>query len=61
MWGWVFGKGLNIGMVGLAWWTLGCVALLGACVGRLVRDGDGHEILLEGEVRGEDGEIKVCK
>lgn len=58
MWGWIFGRGLDMGMVGLAWWTLGCAALVGALVGRFVEDGDGHEILLEGEVRGKDGVVR---
>ncbi|OCK75989.1 MFS general substrate transporter [Lepidopterella palustris CBS 459.81] len=48
--GWIFGTGLNIGVVGLAWWTLAGVAVAGAIAGTAVREGDGHEILIEGEV-----------
>ncbi|KAF2181058.1 MFS general substrate transporter [Zopfia rhizophila CBS 207.26] len=58
MWGWIFGRGLNIGIVGLAWWTLACEAMVGSVVARFVRDGDGHEVLMEGEVKGEDGVVR---
>ncbi|KAK7545907.1 MFS transporter [Phyllosticta citricarpa] len=47
--GWVFGLGLRIGVVGLAWWMLACIALAGAFLATLVREGSGHEILLPGE------------
>jgi len=47
--GWVYGRGLNMGIVGLAWWGMAVDACLGAIVGRFVREGSGHEILLEGE------------
>lgn len=49
--GWLYGVGLNKGMVGLAWWCMAGVAVLGAIAGRWLREGDGHEIWLE-----EDGE-----
>lgn len=58
MFGWLFGKGLDMGMVGLAWWVLACLAVVGSLFGQLLREGDGHEILLEGEVRGADGEVR---
>ncbi|KAF2205348.1 MFS general substrate transporter [Delitschia confertaspora ATCC 74209] len=58
MWGYIFGRGLSLGIVGLAWWTLACVAAVGAVAGRFVEDGDGHGILLEGEVRGVDGVVR---
>ncbi|KAF1953240.1 MFS general substrate transporter [Byssothecium circinans] len=58
MFGWIFGKGLDIGVVGLAWWILACVAVVGCVFGQFVREGDGHEILLEGEERGSDGVVK---
>ncbi|KAF2650349.1 MFS general substrate transporter [Lophiostoma macrostomum CBS 122681] len=51
MFGYIFGRGLDIGMVGLAWWILGCVAIAGAIAGRFLYEGDGHAILLEGEER----------
>jgi hypothetical protein len=47
--GWAFGKGLRIGMVGLAWWSFAAVACVGVCVGLFVREGSGHEVLMEGE------------
>ncbi|KAF2172234.1 hypothetical protein M409DRAFT_62990 [Zasmidium cellare ATCC 36951] len=53
--GWIYGVGLNKGIVGLAWWCMAGVAVLGNFAGRWVRDGDGHEIWLEGD---EDGEEK---
>jgi MFS family permease len=47
--GFLFGVGLDIGVVGLAWWVLavfGCFAVL---TSTWVREGSGHEIVLEGE------------
>lgn len=58
MFGWIMGRGLDIGIVGLAWWILACVAVLGSVVGQWLWEGDGHEILLEGEVRGTDGVVR---
>ncbi|KAJ4352754.1 hypothetical protein N0V95_003972 [Ascochyta clinopodiicola] len=55
---WVFGKGLDMGMVGLGWWLMASVATVGCVAAQWVKEGDGHEILLEGEVRGEDGEVR---
>jgi hypothetical protein len=51
MFGWIFGRGLDMGIVGLAWWVLGCVAIAGAIAGRFLWEGDGHEIVLDGEVK----------
>ncbi|MCJ1314305.1 hypothetical protein MMC25_007985 [Agyrium rufum] len=53
--GWLYGRGLQRGVVGGVWWGMAGVAVLGAGVARLVVDGDGHEIWLEGE-RGEGEE-----
>jgi len=47
--GWGYGRGLNIGVVGMVWWNLAVVACLGWVVSGLVREGRGHEILLGGE------------
>ena len=47
--GWLYGVGLNQGVVGGIWWALAAVACLGLIASRFVQDGDGHEILLEGE------------
>lgn len=47
--GWLFGRGLSIGVIGLAWWAFCLEALVGAISGMFVREGSGHEILLDGE------------
>lgn len=52
MGGWVYGRGLQAGVVGGAWWGLAGSAVVGAVVAGGVREGDGHEILLEGEEGG---------
>lgn len=45
----VYGLGLKGGMVGAVFWGLSVIAL-GTCVASLfVREGDGHEIILEGD------------
>lgn len=54
--GWGYGRGLNIGVVGMVWWSLAVVACVGWCLSGLVREGSGHEIYLEGEVEEEDGD-----
>ncbi|KAF1935479.1 MFS general substrate transporter [Clathrospora elynae] len=54
MFSWIFGKGLDMGIVGLAWWLMSAVAISGWFIAQGVREGDGHEILLEGETRRED-------
>lgn len=59
--GWLFGKGLDIGVVALGWWSLACVAVAGSIASQFVREGDGHEILLEGEERCEDGTVRRIK
>lgn len=46
---WVYGMGLEMGVVGLAWWCMAGFAVLGAVAGRWVWEGDGHEIWLDGE------------
>ena len=56
--GWLFGKGLDIGIVALGWWALACVAIIGSAVAQFVREGDGHEILLNGEIRDADGSVR---
>ncbi|KAF2732540.1 MFS general substrate transporter [Polyplosphaeria fusca] len=58
MGGFIFGKGLDIGVVGLAWWCLGGVGVVGSIVAQFVWEGDGHEVLMEGEVRGKDGIVR---
>tara|TARA_R110002003_G_scaffold3_30_gene215 strand:- start:24580 stop:25737 length:1158 start_codon:yes stop_codon:yes gene_type:complete len=56
---WVFGKGLDRGVVGLSWWLMSAVAVVGWIVAQGVREGDGHEVLLEGEVRDKDGTVRM--
>jgi hypothetical protein len=51
MFSWVFGRGLDMGVVGLAWWLMAGIAIIGWVVAQGVKEGDGHEILLEGEVK----------
>ncbi|KAF2802485.1 MFS general substrate transporter [Mytilinidion resinicola] len=59
MGGWLFGRGLQMGIVGLAWWCLGCAAVVGWFASNFVREGDGHEVLMEGETReGEEVEVR---
>jgi hypothetical protein len=45
----IYGVGLRRGVVGLSWWCMACFAAVGAVAGLFVKDGDGHEIWLEGE------------
>ena len=47
--GWLFGVGLNHGMVGVAWWGLAGIASFGVLTSTWVREGSGHEIVLEEE------------
>ncbi|KAG9251269.1 major facilitator superfamily domain-containing protein [Emericellopsis atlantica] len=47
--GFVYGLGLNAGYVGLVWWCLSVIAVLGVVASWFVREGDGHEIWLEGD------------
>lgn len=58
MFAWAFGKGLDLGIVGLAWWSMSAVAVIGCVVAQGVKEGDGHELLLKNEVRGADGTIR---
>lgn len=46
---WIYGSGLEMGVVGLAWWCMAGAAVVGAFAARWVWEGDGHEIWLEGE------------
>jgi MFS family permease len=59
MFAWVFGKGLDMGIVGLSWWLLSAIAIVGFGVAQGVSEGDGHEILMEGEVREEGGRVRM--
>lgn len=54
--GWGYGEGVRVGVVGAVWWALAVVAGVGWVVSGLVREGDGHEIWLEGEKEEEEEE-----
>ncbi|KAI8931823.1 hypothetical protein NX059_011460 [Plenodomus lindquistii] len=58
MFSWVFGKGLDMGVVGLAWWLMSAVAIVGCAVAQGVKEGDGHELLLDDEFRDADGVVR---
>lgn len=45
----VYGYGLSRGYVGLVFWLLSCVAICACLASLLVKEGDGHEIWLEGD------------
>lgn len=46
---WLFGKGLRMGFVALAWWVLAVESLGVQITSRLIYEGDGHEIKMDGE------------
>lgn len=54
----LYGLGLSSGYVILAWFVMSGMACLGAFAGLFVRDGDGHEIWLEGEKEEEEARAK---
>ncbi|KAF5010023.1 hypothetical protein FDECE_3802 [Fusarium decemcellulare] len=45
----IYGFGLNKGVVGLVWWILSCIGICGILASLFVKEGDGHEIWLEGD------------
>lgn len=46
----IFGKGLEVGVVGLGFWCLACLGILACVASRWVEQGsNGREIVLEGE------------
>jgi hypothetical protein len=47
--GWLYGLGLNYGYVGGVFWGLAGSAVIGLLVSFWVREGNGHEIWLEGD------------
>jgi hypothetical protein len=52
--GWLYGRGLEWGVVGTAFWGLACAACVGFFAGSFVREGSGHEIILEDEDEDEE-------
>ncbi|KAL2022030.1 hypothetical protein VTK56DRAFT_6270 [Thermocarpiscus australiensis] len=53
--GFLYGLGLARGVVGAVWWGLSGVAVCGFLASLFVREGDGHEIWLEGDEEDEQG------
>lgn len=47
--GYVYGVGLAKGVVGAVFWGLSAFATIGWMTSWLLREGDGHEIVLEGD------------
>lgn len=55
MGGVVYGLGLRGGVVGVVFWGLSVIAIATVGASWFVREGDGWEVLLEGDCREEDG------
>lgn len=49
VWARLYGWGLEHGFVALGWWVLGAEAVGASAATWLLREGDGHEIWLEGD------------
>ncbi|KAM0254710.1 hypothetical protein ACHAQJ_006491 [Trichoderma viride] len=49
----VYGFGLNKGIIGLVWWALSSVAICACLTSLMVKEGDGHEIWLDGDIEDE--------
>ncbi|KAI0384980.1 MFS general substrate transporter [Hypomontagnella monticulosa] len=47
--GWWYGAGLEAGMVGISWWAVALVSVLGCVSAMFIYEGSGHEVFLEGE------------
>lgn len=47
--GWLYGVGLSKGMIGGVFWGLAGMAIGGLVVSNFLKEGDGHEIWLEGD------------
>lgn len=56
--GYLYGVGLAKGMVGGVWWGLSAFSTIGWMASWLVREGDGHEIWLEGDEIEEEVDAK---
>lgn len=48
-WSWLLGYGLSRGIVGLAYWGMAVFAVAGAAVSWFAREGNGHEIMVDGD------------
>lgn len=51
--GWLYGLGLSRGIVGAVWWGLSGVAVIGCVASYFVQEGNGHEIVLDGDEEAE--------
>jgi hypothetical protein len=51
--GFFYGLGLVNGVIGAVWWGLSGVAICGVVASWWVKEGDGHEILLDGDDEGD--------
>jgi len=49
----LYGLGLRKGVVGAVWWGLSGVAIMNCVASNWVKEGDGHEIVLEGDEEAE--------
>ena len=49
IWSSLYGVGLERGVVGIAWWILCVESLTAAAASLLLREGSGHEIVLDGD------------
>ncbi|KAH8803389.1 MFS transporter-like protein [Xylogone sp. PMI_703] len=58
---WWYGVGLDIGLIGTAWWGVAAVAASGCIIAVWMYEGSGHEILLEGEREDDDVEMEGGK
>jgi hypothetical protein len=54
--GYLYGVGLENGIIGASWWTLSLVALVGWVATRWVREGSGHEIILPGDEKSQESD-----
>ena len=52
--GYLYGWGFEHGLIGVAFWGLSVVAILGFVSSLFAREGNGHEIWLEGDVEDEE-------
>ncbi|KAK3901077.1 major facilitator superfamily domain-containing protein [Staphylotrichum tortipilum] len=53
--GFLYGRGLAVGVVGVVFWGLSAIAVGTVVASLFVREGDGHEIWLEGDEEDEEG------
>jgi MFS family permease len=59
--GWGFGLGLDIGFVGFPFWTMVFVAGIGVVTSFTLREGDGHEIVLDGDPEKEESKEEMVE